>query len=170
MRTRHITVVPYDPQWVVDFEAIKVEIVAAVGDLILTVEHVGSTAVEDLWAKPIIDLDVVIADTTTLPAVIGGLAAIGYIHEGDLGIEGREAFRYDGKPHLRKHHLYVCPQNSKELHHHLTFRSYLRSHPEAVEEYSRIKEQAAQLDPNSIDDYIAHKSACIQTLYQKCGL
>ena len=170
MRTRRVTVVPYDPQWVEDFENIKREITCVLADRILTVEHVGSTAVAGLPAKPIIDLDVVIANASALPPVIQGLAAIGYIHEGNLGIEGREAFRYEGKPHLRKHHLYVCPQDSKELHRHLTFRDYLRTHPEAAAEYGRTKLLAAQLYPEDIDAYMEHKSSCIQTLYEKCGL
>ncbi len=170
MEKRHIVVVPYDPRWKDDFKAIRRELEAAVGDKLLSVEHVGSTSVEGLAAKPIIDIDIVIADETVLPAVIRGLAAIGYEHEGDLGIVGREAFRYADKPHLQAHHLYVCPQNSRELHRHLTFRDYLRRHPEAVEEYGRVKMEAARLFPHDIERYMQHKDACIRRLYEECGL
>ena len=85
-------------------------------------------------------------------------------------IAGREAFGYEGKGHLAKHHLYVCAQNSRELHRHITFRNYLRSHPDAAAEYSRVKEEAAQLYPNDIDAYMRHKAPCIAALYQRCGL
>ena len=170
MKTRQIIVVPYDPNWRSDFEAIRAEIEGAVGDLILGIEHVGSTSVEGMAAKPCIDMDVIIPDYSVFDAVVDRLNAIGYIHEGDLGIRDREAFKYADKPHLQTHHLYVCPQTSAELHRHITFRDFLRSHPDAVHQYSAVKQQAAQLFPNDIDAYIAYKSECIKKIYQKCGL
>lgn len=170
MQTKRVVVLPYDPKWALDFQKIKDEIEDAAGHLILGVEHVGSTAVEGMSAKPCIDLDVIVSDEAMLPAVIRGLAAIGYIHEGDLGIKGREAFKYTDKPHLQTHHLYVCLRDSEELHRHLTFRDYLRSHPEAVAAYSQVKEAAARLYPDDIDGYTAYKSACIEELYRQCGL
>ena len=95
-----VTVVPYDPAWKVAFLKIKSEIQEACGDLIAGVEHVGSTSVEGLCAKPCIDLDVVIEGYEVFADVVKCLEAIGYIHEGDLGIKDREAFRYQDKPHL----------------------------------------------------------------------
>lgn len=170
MKTKKVIVLPYDPQWAADFEAIRRELAEALGDLAVSIEHVGSTAVPGLSAKPIIDLDVVIEDYAAFPGVVERLAGIGYIHEGDLGIPEREAFKYEYKPHLRKHHLYVCPRDSRELKRHLTFRDYLRSHPEAVKRYGQIKEQCAKLYPEDIDGYIAWKTPCIEELYARCGL
>lgn len=170
MRTRKVIVLPYDKAWENDFEAIEAEIEVALGDLVLRIEHVGSTSVEGMSAKPCIDIDVVIKDYSVFEAVIPRLATIGYIHEGDLGIKGREAFKYENKPHLRNHHLYVCPQDSEELHRHTTFRDFLRTHPEAVRKYSEVKEKAAELFPDDIDGYIRYKSPCIEELYSLCGL
>lgn len=170
MITKSVLVLPYDQQWPRFFEAIRAELAAALGPLALHIEHVGSTSVSGLWAKPIIDIDVVISDYAVFPAVVGALKQIGYEHEGDLGIPEREAFRYEGKTHLQKHHLYVCPQSSRELHRHLTFRDYLRTHPEAVKAYSEAKITAARLYPDSIDDYIRCKSPCIEEIYSQCGL
>lgn len=170
MTTKKVKVVEYDPRWAADFETIAGEIREALGNLVLTVHHVGSTAVPGMAAKPIIDLDVEIADYTVFPAVVETLAKIGYLHEGNLGIPKREAFCYEGKSHLCKHHLYVCPSDSPELRRHLTFRDYLRSHPDAVSEYSRVKQEAAALYPEDIESYIRHKSPCIEKLYIQCGL
>lgn len=170
MRTAKVTVLPYDRAWKDAFEAIKTEIEAALGDQILGIEHVGSTSVEGMSAKPCIDIDIIIRDDTVFDTVVRRLAAIGYIHEGDLGIPGREAFRYESKPHLLTHHLYVCPQNSRELHRHLTFRDYLRTHPEAVRQYSLAKETAARRYPEDITKYMACKAPCIEELYRLCGL
>ena len=170
MRTAKVTVLPYDRAWKKAFEAIKQELEQALGDLILGVEHVGSTSVEGLSAKPCIDIDVIMRDYSVFDTVVERLAAIGYIHEGNLGIPDREAFKYFDKPHLMKHHLYVCPQSSKELRRHITFRDFLRANPDAAKKYSSVKETAARLYPDDIDQYIAYKSPCIEELYRMCGL
>ena len=170
MGTRHVVVLPYDSQWKQDFLKIKDELADALGQLALDIEHVGSTSVPGLPAKPIIDIDVVIEDYSMLNQVIHALEKIGYHHEGDMGIKGREAFGYDGKEHLRNHHLYVCPRDSAELHRHIAFRDYLRSHPEAVREYGRIKEEGARLYPFDIDGYIEYKTSCIEKIYAEIGL
>ena len=170
MQTKRVVVVPYEEAWETAFEKIKNEIEAEIGDLIIGIEHVGSTSVEGMSAKPCIDMDVIIKDYSVFDEIVGKLGAIGYIHEGDLGIRNREAFKYTNKPHLMKHHLYVCPQDSEELHRHIIFRDFLRQNIEAVKEYSSVKEKAAELYPNDIDQYIAYKSPCIEELYKKCGL
>ena len=170
MRTAKVTVLPYNEGWRSDFEKIKNELENAIGDMVIAIEHVGSTSVQGMSAKPCIDIDVVIKDYSVFDIVVAKLADIGYIHEGDLGIKDREAFKYTNKPHLQTHHLYVCPQYSAELHRHITFRDYLRTHPEAVNEYSKVKEKAAQLFPDDIDSYIEFKSPCIAKLYKLCGL
>ena len=170
MRTSKVIVMPYDKEWQTDFEKIKNELENAIGDMVIAIEHVGSTSVQGMSAKPCIDIDVVIKDYSVFDILVSRLADLGYIHEGDLGIKDREAFKYTNKPHLQTHHLYVCPQYSAELHRHITFRDYLRTHPEAVNEYSKVKEKAAQLFPDDIDSYIEFKSPCIAKLYKLCGL
>ena len=170
MRTAKVEVVPYDKEWSKAFDTIKNEIKTAAGHLITTVEHVGSTSVPGMSAKPCIDIDVVIKDYSVFDAVVKSLAQLGYEHEGDLGIKDREAFKYSGKPHLMKHHLYVCPQYSAELHRHVTFREFLRNNPDAVKRYSEVKEIAAKLYPDDIDGYIQYKTPCIQQMYALCGL
>ena len=170
MGTKHVVVKPYDEAWAQAFEDIRRELEAALGELAIGIEHVGSTSVKGLSAKPIIDIDVVIDNYNVFGEVVAALESIGYFHEGDKGIPEREAFGYEGKEHLMKHHLYVCPQNSAELRRHRAFRDFLRSSPEAVKEYSRIKEEGAALYPYDIDAYIAHKSPFIEGIYRQIGL
>lgn len=169
MGTKHVVVLPYDEAWKKDFEEIKAELMAVLGGLVLSVEHVGSTSVPGLAAKPIIDIDVIIEDTDCFEKVKTALETIGYQHEGDLGIPGREAFKYHGKEHLRKHHLYVCAKDSDELKRHLSFRDYLRTHPDAVKEYGRIKDEGARLYPYDIDSYIGYKAPFIQKCVNKAN-
>ncbi|MDR0906309.1 MAG: GrpB family protein [Oscillospiraceae bacterium] len=166
---RTITVDPYNPEWAAEFEKIRSELSALLGETALAVEHVGSTAVEGLWAKPIIDIDVVISggDFEKARAL---LAAGGYEHEGDLGIAGREAFGYADKPHLMQHHLYVCAEGAAELRRHLALRDYLRENADARERYGAIKREMAARHPHDIDAYIEGKGPVIAEIYEELGV
>ena len=170
MNRKQVIVLPYDEKWKDDFAAIRDELNTVLGGLVLRIEHVGSTSVEGLPAKPIIDIDAVISDRAVLPDVITALGKLGYSHEGDLGLPGREAVKDVGKEHLRQHPLYVCAEDSAELKRHLGFRDYLRTHPDAAAEYGRIKEEGARLYPWDMDKYIEHKSSFIENIYRQSGL
>ena len=169
MRTKRVVVEKWNPQWKYEYE----KIVASLGkDIIynsIKIEHVGSTSVEGLYAKPIIDLDIVI-ENDKFEIIKRLLNDKGYKHEGDLGIEGREAFSYSGKEELMTHHLYVCPKDSKELFKHITFRDFLKNNSALASEYSKVKEQAAVLYPDDIDKYMEFKSEIIEKIYKRCGL
>ena len=169
MRTKRVVVEKWNPQWKYEYE----KIVASLGkDIIynsIKIEHVGSTSVEGLSAKPVIDLDIVI-ENDKFEIIKRLLNDKGYKHEGDLGIEGREAFSYSGKEELMTHHLYVCPHDSKELFKHITFRNFLKNNPDLAAEYSKVKEQAAVLYPDDIDKYMEFKSEIIEKIYKRCGL
>src|SRR5207249_10022511 len=89
---RRIIVVEYDPAWPATFDDLRARVWTVVGDLALTIEHMGSTSVLGLAAKPIIDMTVVLPSAADVPQAIERLATLGYVHRGDLGIEGREAF------------------------------------------------------------------------------
>jgi GrpB-like predicted nucleotidyltransferase (UPF0157 family) len=127
----------YDPQWPILFDELRVTFSGLLGDMVSAIEHVGSTSVAGLAAKPIIDLDVLLESAAYLPETVRRLATLGYEHEGDLGITGREAFRTP--PTLFAHHLYVCLPNSEEFRGHILLRNYLRSHPAEVSAYSNLK-------------------------------
>lgn len=92
MGTKRVIVVPYDKTWKSAFEEIKKELESAIGDLIIGIEHVGSTSVEGLSAKPCIDIDVIIKDYGIFDTVVSKLETIGYIHVGDQGIKERERY------------------------------------------------------------------------------
>ncbi len=166
---RKIVVTPYNPNWPHEFDQIKNELALALQDSVLAIEHVGSTAVPELWAKPIIDIDVII-EKEKFETAKDRLREIGYAHVGNLGIEGREAFKYGDKPHLAQHHLYVCDKDAEELTRHLALRDYLRVHKEYCEKYSKIKAEMAEKHPHDIDAYLDGKQPVILEIYEKCGL
>jgi GrpB-like predicted nucleotidyltransferase (UPF0157 family) len=168
---RTITVEPYNPKWAEEFEKIKSEILPFISDSIISFEHVGSTSVAGLWAKPVIDIDIIV-DDGMMPVVIEKLASIGYEHSGDLGIIGREAFGYNDteKAHLMKHHLYACHKDNAELKQHLALRDFLKNNSEYCEKYSKIKIEMAKKYPHDIDSYIKGKEPVIIEIYKLCGI
>jgi len=167
---RKIIVVPYDEKWKAEFERIKEELLAVLEDCAVAIEHVGSTSVEGLAAKPIIDIDVVIKDYNSFEDIKSRLAGIGYEYEGDLGKKDRHAFKYGDKPHLMTHHLYVCPEYSEELNRHIKFRDYLRENPPDRDWYGEVKMLAAKHYPEDIESYMIAKHPCVREIFSKCGL
>jgi len=165
---KYVIVEDYTPIWKEEFKKIKNELLTTLSGQVISIEHVGSTAVEGLCAKPIIDIDIVIDNN--FEEVKRLLETVGYTHEGDLGIAGREAFKYANKSHLMMHHLYVCNKDNDELYRHITFRDFLRSHEKDRELYSTIKKEMALKYPHDIDSYMEGKQPVILDIYKKCGL
>jgi len=168
--TKRVEVVSYDPAWQDCFEELRADLLKILSGLDVRVEHVGSTSVPGLAAKPILDIDVVLQSSADFEQIKAALEEGGYYHVGDLGITGREAFKYDNKPHHMRHHLYVLQEGSEELKRHLVFRDWLRSDPEDRELYASVKIAAAERFPDNIGAYIDAKSDVIFEIYRRCGL
>ncbi|MFZ0218173.1 MAG: GrpB family protein [Candidatus Dormiibacterota bacterium] len=137
------TVVDYDPRWPDVFERLRRPIASALAGLRADVEHVGSTAVPGLAAKPIIDIDVVVSEIRRLQQVIARLEGVGYRHQGDLGLAGREAFA--APPDLPEHHLYAVVRGNDAHQNHVLLRDHLRSHPDAAQRYAARKRELADV-------------------------
>lgn len=162
-----VTIVDYDPSWPGTFERIRSNIWPHIRDVVTSLEHIGSTSVPGLPAKPVIDMTVIVPNPTAMKAVIDRLGKIGYRHRGDLGIPGRETFaRPEGTP---DHHLYACLTGNDGLRNHLTLRAHLRAHPEAVEEYGRLKRELAERFPDDTDAYIEGKTGFILAILAEAG-
>ncbi len=140
----------YQASWANDFMAIKNIIQQALAPLIIPIEHVGSTSVVGLAAKPIIDIDMVYENEADFSTIKKNLEQLGYYHNGDQGIKDREVFKRveSAKKHpvldTIIHHLYLCPVHSVELQRHLAFRDYLRENSEARQEYGQLKYRIAE--------------------------
>jgi GrpB-like predicted nucleotidyltransferase (UPF0157 family) len=153
LKNNPVIVTDYDPAWPDIFASLQRMLVCALGDTALAVEHVGSTAVPGLAAKPVIDVDVVVR-REDIATAIEKLTRAGYKHTGDQGVPDREAFRQKGD--LPAHHLYVCPADSAELARHLAFRDALRRDAELRDAYGRLKQRLALLYR---DDRVAYTEA-----------
>lgn len=160
-----IIIEDYDPRWPQLFEMLRSRIAAVLDELALSIEHVGSTAVPGLAAKPIVDIDVLLKSSTDLPVVIRKLADVGYQHRGDLGVSGREAFRT--KSDDVHHHLYVCPPGGREYERHIAFRNYLRTHVADANAYALLKRELASRFVNDREAYNEAKSGFVQEILQR---
>ena len=163
-----VQVVDYDPEWSTIFERIHSYVWPAVSGIALNVEHVGSTAVQGLRAKPMIDACIVVASRQDVTVCIERLTNIGYVHRGNLGVPDREAFHPPEQ--LPRHHLYLSPRDSLSLKNQLGLRDYLRSHPKAIREYGELKASLARRFPADIDSYIAGKTEFILRILGEIGL
>jgi GrpB-like predicted nucleotidyltransferase (UPF0157 family) len=141
-KAMEVWICDYDPEWPHLFSRIERELREHVGTLAVAIEHVGSTSVPGLAAKPIIDLDIVIASAYQFPSIKERLEKFGYIHEGPCGVPDREAFRC--VIDLPPHHLYVCESGARPLQEHVCFRDILRRSPELAAEYAELKRTLAE--------------------------
>jgi GrpB-like predicted nucleotidyltransferase (UPF0157 family) len=173
---RPVVVVSYDPEWPRIFEALREVYLHALGELAIAVEHVGSTSVPGLAAKPIIDIDVVIQLRDDLPSVVKRLALLGYRHQGDIGVPRREAFARDGADDVPRdgsgrswpaHNLYVCALNCSELRRHLMFRDWLRGNPAVAAEYDRLKRRLADIYRDDRESYTDAKTDFIKAALKR---
>jgi GrpB-like predicted nucleotidyltransferase (UPF0157 family) len=163
--TTPIIIEEYDPQWPKSFEAIRSRIEAALGRFAAAVEHVGSTAVPGLAARPSIDIDVLLRSNNDRTRVVERLSARGYKHEGTAGVSEREVFESPGHDIL--HHLYVCASDRQEFLGHLAVRDYLRRHPDHAEDYARLKRSLSGRLSIDRDAYAQAKSEFMQGVLRR---
>lgn len=159
-----VVIVDYDPAWPKLFESLSGRIRAALGSTVIAIEHVGSTSIPDMPAKPIIDMDVVVKPKD-LEVAMAAIEALGYRHEGNLGIDGRDAFRWCAD--FPEHHLYLCPENSPAFRRHVLFRDYLRENADVAQEYGKHKREVAGLHHADRSKYQDAKAGFIETLFQR---
>jgi GrpB-like predicted nucleotidyltransferase (UPF0157 family) len=128
-----VVVVDADPEWPNRFREIVKYLAPFVESKVVRIEHVGSTSVPGLAAKPIVDVDVVVAHESRVPEVLSLIESAGYRWVGDWDVAGREAFTAPATPHLPEHHLYLVVENNRAHADHWLFRDELLDRPELIE-------------------------------------
>lgn len=162
-----VILVDYDPSWVEQFDRIRLVLLNALVDDVERIEHVGSTSVPGLAAKPILDIDVVIESEAALAPVVARLSTLGYDHRGNLGVPGREAFRPREATEPKtwpRHHLYVCWPDGRELPRHLAFRDWLRRHDKDRDRYANLKRDLAVQHRDDVEAYSEAKTAFVEEI------
>lgn len=157
---RKVVVVPYDSRWPEKFEEEAANIREIFGETAIRLDHIGSTSVPGLAAKPIIDLLGQVDDITVVDPFNDLLAVLGYEAMGEYGLPGRRFFRKGGEQ--RTHHLHIYEKQSPEVRRHLAFRDYLRCHPVKKEAYGALKVKLAEQHSYNIEEYIDGKDPFIK--------
>jgi GrpB-like predicted nucleotidyltransferase (UPF0157 family) len=151
-----VRIVEYDPAWPGMAEAEIGRIELAVGEAAVRVDHVGSTAVPGLAAKPIVDMQLSVADVDARSLYVGPLEGLGYLFAPD---PASPDFHFFGLPAARPrtHHLHVCAAGSEDERRHLAVRDYLCAHPEEVGGYAELKRGLVARTPGDRLAYIEGK-------------
>lgn len=159
-RTRTVRIEPYSSQWPQEYAAERERILAAVGNRIDAIEHVGSTAIPGMCAKPVIDIAVAIRGLELAETLVSGMATIGYDYLGDIGLPNQRIF--GRAPEIRTHLVHVVTTNGDEWHRYLHFREVLRADAAIAREYAALKRELADRFPLDRGSYTAGKGTVIE--------
>lgn len=165
MNDVQIRLVEYNPEWINQYEAEKDRITAAIGPRIGRIEHIGSTAVEGLAAKPIIDITATIDKWSQVGDCIEPLETLSYNYIPESA-DVEPAWRYFEKrpDDGQAFNLHLRPKDSQEVEKNLLLRDYLRNHSEVAQQYEEIKRRAAAEYPDDLQAYSEAKTEFIESI------
>lgn len=160
-----ITIADYNPDWPDQFATEKAQLMAIVGDYVADIQHIGSTSVPGLGAKPVIDIMIGVrsladADAHCIEPIVG--LGYEYVRKYEVELPFRRYFSKDNADGIRTHQIHLVEIESDWWERHLVFRDYLRTHPEASEAYERLKRELAALPFESTNDYAEAKTEFIR--------
>jgi GrpB-like predicted nucleotidyltransferase (UPF0157 family) len=159
-----IDIKDYDPEWPKAFELEKNRIMEKLGELVLEIEHIGSTAVPEISAKPVIDILIAVKDMGRAKECVVRLADLGYEHvQSEDDVE--RLFLFRGMP--RTHHVHVVQHRSETHRKHVVFRDYLREHADARDEYDRLKRALAARYRTDRKSYVDGKADFVESVVEK---
>ena len=156
---------PYNEGWAELFETERLQLQTILGDEV-NIQHIGSTAVPGLQAKPVLDIGIGVEDFDAAFAFVEPLKALGYTFRGEQGIPRRHYF-VKGPDDNRTHHLHMLERTNIEWRKLLFFRDYLRAHPEALGQYQQLKTHLAEQFPKDREAYTNGKHTFIQSILSR---
>jgi GrpB-like predicted nucleotidyltransferase (UPF0157 family) len=159
-----IVLVPHDARWFSEFERESAAVATALGDTLVELHHIGSTAIPAIVAKPVIDMLAVVRDLGLVDVRAPALELLSYEAMGEFGIKGRRYFRKNDSDGVRTHQVHAFVVGSPDVHRHLAFRDYLRSHPAEAQRYSELKLALAQRNVANIDSYTDGKTTFVREI------
>lgn len=162
---RKVEVTPYNKDWPLMYEEEAKKLCKIFGSEVIEVYHIGSTSVDGLIAKPVIDIMPVVTDVDRVDDFNTVMIDIGYEPKGENGLPGRRFFQKGGDE--RTHHIHFYGIGDTEIERHLAFRNYLRMHPDAVKKYGSLKKELSQRFPNDIEAYISGKEQLVSEIEKK---
>ena len=164
-----VEVVLHDPNWRSAFETESKLIALALGENVVAIHHIGSTAIPQIHAKPIVDMLVEVKDLLKIDTYSSEMEALGYQAMGEFGIPGRRFFRKGNEAGIRTHHLHGFEVNSAQIERHLAFRDYMITHSEEAQQYSELKRELANKYHDNIQAYMDGKDGFIKEIDVKAA-
>jgi GrpB-like predicted nucleotidyltransferase (UPF0157 family) len=160
-----LEVVDYDADWPRLYEEEALRIQRALGDLVVEIDHMGSTAVPGLAAKPIIDISLGLRTLDLAAEHIAALERLGYAYLGEFGLPGRLYFRKG--PERRTHQVHAVEWGGEHWHRHYAFREYLRAHPAEAQRYGDFKRRLAEEVDHDWREYVERKEPFSDALFAR---
>ena len=160
---------PYDPRWADEYLRESAAISEALGESIVSIHHIGSTAIPGIQAKPVIDMLAVTNELAFLDERSDLLQSLGYEALGEFGISGRRYFRKNNSSGVRTHQIHAFQAGSPQIARHLAFRDYLIAQPAFARDYEVLKLRLAAAHPNDMKLYTAGKDSFIQEIDLRAG-
>lgn len=162
-----VSIVEYDSCWPIIFRSIRKRLSSALGGMVAAIEHVGSTAVPNLAAKPIIEIDVLLKSSDLVPAAMERLASLGYVYAGNPGVPERETFLAPAGDF--PHRLSVCLPRSAEFRRRVAFRNFLRAHGQEAKIYSDLQIARAERSLEDRSAYVGVKGEFVQEISRRAA-
>lgn len=148
---------PHNQDWAADYQTIATQLKPIFGKQLLLIEHIGSTSIPGIKAKPIIDILIAVTDIGCVAEILPAMEAVGYDFRGERGIPGRQYFRMEPDSACGIH-VHVYQQGHKAITEKLNFRDYMRTHPDRAQAYSQLKERLAEKFRENRATYTESKS------------
>ncbi len=166
MKCRRIEIVAYDPDWVNQYQKEAEKLKAVLRPQLVAIHHIGSTAIPNIKAKPVIDILVQVREIARVDDFNDAMIQLGYEPKGENGIAGRRYFRKrHGEQHT--HHVHIFQQGNSEIKRHIDFRDYLKTHPKTAEAYGQSKEDLARKFRYDSLSYVDGKEAFVRETDKK---
>lgn len=167
-KIRRVMLMPPNSEWVAQFEDAASEIKAILGNHCIAVHHIGSTAIPDIYAKPIVDILPVVKNLNGIDELNQQFEALGYVCMGECGIAGR---RFYWRSQLeRTHNIHLFAEGNSEIARHVAFRDFMRAYPDSAHAYSILKQALAQVFSDDIENYVNGKSSFVQWIDYQTGM
>ena len=167
---QRVFIVPHEPRWAEQFAEEAAAVGRAMGEALIAIHHIGSTAIPGICAKPIIDLLAVVSDLDQLDVQNPHMHELGYEVMGEFGIAGRRYFRKDDASGNRTHQIHAFLTGSPQIARHVNFRDFLRAHREYADQYDALKQHLASLYPSDIAAYTDGKDEFIKEMDAKAAV
>jgi GrpB-like predicted nucleotidyltransferase (UPF0157 family) len=157
-----VRIVAHDPAWESIYKEETDQMARALGDIVVSLHHIGSTAIPEIFAKPIIDILLEVDDIVRLDDRSSAMEQLGYEAMGEFGIPGRRYFRKDNASGIRTHQAHAFQADSPEIGRHLAFRDYMIAHPVEAQAYGALKQRLAREHPDDLEAYMDGKDPYIK--------